>query len=331
MKLKKLTCWILLFVLIVIIFTACQNPFSRFFDDEERTEITVVVGNNETIGENLRETLVYYKKASGMIVPLMKNIPWEEGIAKRALMQLVDQEALREELNQLGLIPVLPEGTEIIGMSINEGICKVNFSAKVLSYDSEAAEKAMITAVVYTLTEFETIDRVQILVEGNRLTNLRYGTVIAQYIERENINLISELENNEISIVLYYKAKTDTGKKLYVPVTKGINALKPDIRSALVALVESVPEDKGLVSDVPAGVTVNDVFVKDGIAFVDLSEEISLISNDLERQQAILFSMGLTLKEIEPTINQVRILSSGKAVSLEDEVEHTIPTFANTR
>ncbi|MBN4056503.1 MAG: hypothetical protein COA82_06070 [Alkaliphilus sp.] len=330
-KLKKLICCILFLAVIVMTFTACQNPFSGFLDEEENTEITVVVGSNERIDGSFRETVIYYKKASGMIVPLMKNIPWEEGIAKSALMQLVDKESLRKELHQLGLLPVLPEGTKIIGMSINEGVGKINFSTEVLSYDSESAERAMIKAIVYTLTEFETIDKVQILVEGNKLSKLRYGTVVAKYVERENINMLSELKNSEIPVIVYYKANVNTGEKLYVPVTKGISALKPDIRSALVALVESVPEGKGLISSIPVGVTVNDVFVKDGIAYVDLSEEIKLISGDLELQQAIIVSIGLTLKEIESTINQVRILSYGEQITLEDEVELTIPTFSNTR
>lgn len=330
MKLKKLISSMLLFAVLITIFTACQNPFSGFLDEDESTEITVVVGSNEHLDGNLRETLVYYKKADGLLVPVMKKIPWEEGIAKSSLMKLVDQTTLREDLKQLGLMLVLPEGTKIIGMSINEGLCKVDFNAEILTYDSEIAENAMIKAIVYTLTEFEAIDKVQILVEGNRLSKLRCGTDVSQYIERKNINLLSELEDNEIPVVVYYKTKTVAGENLYVPTTKGINALRADIRSVLVALVEDVPEGRGLISGIPLGVTVNDVFVKDGIAYIDLSAEIENMAGDWERQQAVVLSRGLTLQEIEPTIKQVQILSLGRAIDIENEVELHIPIFSNT-
>jgi len=47
MRLKKLIYSILFLAVIVMTFTACQNPFSGFLDGEENTEITVVVGSNE--------------------------------------------------------------------------------------------------------------------------------------------------------------------------------------------------------------------------------------------------------------------------------------------
>ena len=52
-----------------------------------------------------------------------------EGIGRAALGSLVDNDELRVELAEKGLRASLPEGTEILGMTINDGLAKVDFNS----------------------------------------------------------------------------------------------------------------------------------------------------------------------------------------------------------
>ncbi|MBM7615166.1 GerMN domain-containing protein [Alkaliphilus hydrothermalis] len=317
----------LVVLLMVTMITGCSNPLSALLGDDDTTDVSIVL--EEEIQEDARETVLYFRDDQGMIIPVMKRIPWEEGIAKSALRHLVDGPAIREELASDGLLPILPEGTEVLGMSISEGLCKVDFDDALLEYETEVEEKAMLQSLVYTLTEFEAIDQVQILVNGQVKNKLKFGSRIDMPLQRENINLSGVINDGEVPVVVYYKTSGNGLDSHYVPVTKSVQAIKADIKTVLVALLEGAPEGMGLYSELPEGVVVNDVFVKDGIAYIDFSEEINRIPDNKDIQQSLVNEIGLTLKEVEPSIAQIRILSSGSEIEMAEGVNLNLPNYSN--
>ena len=320
---------VLLLICSLMLLTACQNPLNKLLGRDQDSDVSLILENGINEEEDLRETVLYYRDDKGILIPLMKKIPWEEGIAKAALRELVDNPETREDLQTVGLLPTIPTGADIIGMSINEGLSKVDFNDKILSCKSEAEEKAMVKSIVYTLTEFEAIDRVQILVNGKVEKKLKFGTKIDTPIEREHINLTQNINNDTIPVVVYYKASFNGEDSFFVPVTKAVSALKADVKTVLNALMEGAPEGTGFYSELPEGVVVNDVYVKDGIAYIEFSEEITRIPENVIHQQSLVYEIGLTLKEIEPTINQVRLLSKGKEIKLHNDVKLNLPVFSN--
>jgi len=324
---KKSIILIVIIVLITMLISACGNPIAKLTGKSNEVEVFTENELSEEEEASLRSTVLYYRDNNGFLVPVMRRIPWEEGIGKSALNQLVDSPAVREYLDALGLLPVLPASTNIIGMSINEGLCKVDFTKGILDYSNEVEEKSIVNSIVYTLTEFEAIDRVQILVNGQIVGKLKYGTKIKNPLERENINLSYNISQDEVPVIVYYKGSADGENSFYVPVTKGITAIKADVKSVLNALLDGAPE--GLFSEIPSGTTINDIYVKDGIAFIDFTEEIKRIPQNSETQQSIVYEVGLTLKELEPTIKQVRILSEGREIELDQSVSLNIPDFSN--
>ena len=94
-------------------------------------------------------------------------------------------------------------------MAIDEetGICKVDFSKEVLNYETEKDEENLIKGVVYTLTEFPTINEVQFLVEGEVLPTFTHGTDTSNPLKRENINLAGNLNERRSKVVVYYKGE----------------------------------------------------------------------------------------------------------------------------
>lgn len=315
---------VLLIVLLLVSLTGCG-----VFRKNKDTDVSLVIDTGVLEEDGLRETVLYYRDDKGLIVPVMRRIPWEEGIAKSAINLLVDQPGVRDDLASVGLLPVLPSGTEVVGMSINEGLAKVDFNKNILSYETEVDEKAIVQSLVYTLTEFETIDKVQLLVDGKEVGKLSFGTKVKSPLERENINLGLDLQEEEVPVVVYYKTTTNGEDSFFIPVTKGVNALKADIKSVLTALIEGAPKNTGLYSELPAGVELNDVYVKDGVAYIDFSKEIKNMPDSKAHQQSMIYELGLTLREIEPSISQIRILSGGKEIKLNSDVTLNLPTYSN--
>ncbi|MCF6465402.1 GerMN domain-containing protein [Clostridium sp. Cult2] len=330
---------ILLILVIGISIVSCKGKggFKKLFSKED--EIEIIRSDEDydfelTEDEGMRKTVFYFKDKQGLLVPLMRKIPWEEGIAKLTLRNMVDSPELRESISATGLSPIIPAGTEIIGMAINEetGLCKVDFSKEVLNYETEKDEENLIKGVVYTLTEFQAIDEVQFLVEGEVLPTFKHGYNISNPIKRDNINLTGSLEDQRSKVVIYYKGNNfEEDFEYFVPVTIPTLAPVPNIFTALETLFDGAPLELGLSSDIPQGTSFHGVDIKDGVAYVDISFDNDDLPSDRQIYNNIAKNIGLTLSEFEE-IEKVELLIDGKSleeVGMDFDINITIPTFAN--
>jgi len=62
-------------------------------------------------------------------------------------------------------------GTRLLGLTIHEGVATVNLSTAFTSVDTSAVVVGSLSQIVYTLTQFDSIDSVMFEVGGARLTN----------------------------------------------------------------------------------------------------------------------------------------------------------------
>lgn len=274
--------------------------------------------------DGMRKTVLYFRSQDGYLVPVMRKIPWEEGIARVTLNNMIDSPELREVLSPTGLLPIIPAGTEVRGISVNEetGLCKVDFSENVLNNQSDKEEESFIKGVVYTLTEFPTIKEVQILVGGKSLPSLKFGSNISKPLARENINLIGKAEDGRSNVVVYYKGMNDEEFEYFIPVTIPTLAPQPNVYSALDLLFDGPPVESSLFSDIPKDVMLHGVEVKDGTAYVDISYDSYLGSTEDQTFNNIIKNIGLTLSQFKE-IETVELLIDGEIINT------AIPVFAN--
>ncbi len=283
--------------------------------------------------DNMRETVLYYKNASGYIVPVRRMIPWEEGIAKAALRNMIDSPVVREDIGAIGLVPTIPAGTEIIGMSINDetGLCKVNFSSEVLNYNTEDDELSLIESVVYTLTEFPAISKVQFMIDGKFNKKLKFGSDLSNIFNREDINLDETVSASGAKMVVYYKSTSNGEFEYYVPVTIQTSAPSANVLTALEKLFEGPSELSGLYTDIPVGVELQGVEISQGIAYVDLSQNASEIIQDQATYDMMSKNIALTLKQFGE-IQNIEILIDGQTTEeagMGFNSPEAMPVFAN--
>lgn len=296
--------------------SAKDNQIQMIRSDED--EIVVVEE------EGMRKTVMYFKNGDGYLVPVMKRIPWEEGIAKVTLNNMTDSPELREVLSLTGLSPVIPAGTQVMGITIDEGtgLCKVDFSEDALNNESEKEEENFIKGVVYTLTEFSAIKEVQILIGGKTLPTLQYGSNISEPIARADINLLGKMEEGRSKVTVYYKGMADDELEYFIPVTIPTLAPVANVYSALDLLFDGPPELSGLYSDIPKDIKLHGVEIKDGTAYVDISHKGLMEDSDDQAFIDIMKNIGLTLGQFQE-IKTVELLIDGEIINT------TIPVFAN--
>lgn len=99
--------------------------------------------------------------------------------------------ALLEELikgpTDEDLVKTIPEETRVLGVEVSEGLATANFSKELSSkhWGGSAGETMTVLSIANTLTELDGIDRVQILVEGEKQETLAGHWYIAEPVERK--------------------------------------------------------------------------------------------------------------------------------------------------
>ena len=92
------------------------------------------------------------------------------------------------ELNA-GLLNLIPDETELLGVRVEEGIAYIDFSEE-LKFNPFGTEglKASLRQIVYTATEFNTVEKVQLLIEGRTHSSLSTeGIFIGEPLGRDDL------------------------------------------------------------------------------------------------------------------------------------------------
>lgn len=84
-----------------------------------------------------------------------------------------------------GSFPVLPKDTKLLNVSLSDSICYVNFDSRFISGEPEAAEYIPIYAIVNSLTELQTVSKVQIAVNGSANIMYRDAVSLSSPFERD--------------------------------------------------------------------------------------------------------------------------------------------------
>jgi germination protein M len=118
------------------------------------------------------QVTLYYKDANGYVAPISMVLPSKEQIAKQSLEYMVEGGPAQAML-PAGFKALLPKGTQIKGINItaDQKLAIVDFSQAFASYNAQDERKIM-EAVVWTLTGFPSIDKVQFRMEGKAMTEM---------------------------------------------------------------------------------------------------------------------------------------------------------------
>ena len=238
-------------VVLVLLITVFTNPLEMLkgalgHGDQIAQEIIDTSGSSID-GEDMRDTILYYKDENGLLTPVMRKIAWTEGrgIAKQALSAMINTPKNYEDMIKIGLYPVIPSSTQILGMTIRDGTCKVDFSKDFTNIVSKEEEENLIQSVVYTLTEFPTVDEVQFMVEGEIINNMPYGIQIGRPLKRDNVDYTGKKPS--LDTVLVYNESISESDTTSVPVSSLVE--EPQHNKILSLLDTVIGDFKGHTSE----------------------------------------------------------------------------------
>ncbi len=202
--------------------------------NEDGTSKDDVKGEQEMIAQK-----VYLIDANGMVAPQTIEVSFPESgeVAKQALEYLVKEGPVTPVLPN-GFRGVLPEGTEILGLTLQEdGTVVVDLSEEFKNYDAKE-ERKILEAMTHTLTQFDNIDKVKLWINGKALDEMPVdGTPVSNGYSRANGINITESDANDLltseTVTLHLPAEyNDT--RYYVPITKYVQNKDDDVYEAVV-------------------------------------------------------------------------------------------------
>ena len=278
----------------------------------------------ENSESGMRRTTLYFATEDGYVVPVMKKIPWEEGIGKAALSYLVSGADNDRSASAMGLKTVIPEGTQYTLRIGNDKQATLDLIG-CKPHDSKEDEQAMVVAVVNTLSEFDSIETVKITVDGSEKNTLPNGTDISKPMSEFSLNV----EDGELPVsgtanklTLYFPNITAS---LNIPVTRYIDKV-PSFAAAVQELVKG-SADSRLLNCFPNGTELVSAYIYDGIASVEFNQAFADIEQVEGRLEAARDAIYLCANEFEEVYG-VDILVEGKEYSLHTQAV-SAPVYVN--
>lgn len=294
---------------------------------------------SEEVEEKVTSQLFLIDK-NGFVVPYSMNLPKTKSVAKQALEYLVEGGPVSNILPN-GFRAVLPQDTQVLGVDIKDGVAIADFSKEFNNYKEED-ETRILQSITWTLTQFDSVDKVKIWVNGHEQKEMPVGgTPIQDGVSRDsgiNHDSIDVVDiTNTHPLTVYYMAETE-GQQYFVPVTKRVSNTETDpIVSAVEELVEGPAISTGLISDFQSSVElVSAPKYEDGKVTLDFNESIYGSFDEEQKivSSQVLQSLVLTLTEQEG-IESVAVTVNGKADLLKENGEKltepvTRPAKVNT-
>jgi hypothetical protein len=111
-----------------------------------------------------------YLFMDGKLIPVRRQVDATRAVGRAALNALFEGPTAEEAAASPPLTTNVPEGTILLGLDIADGLATVDLSREFESGGGSASMFGRLAQVVYTLTQFPTVDRVAFQLDGEPVT-----------------------------------------------------------------------------------------------------------------------------------------------------------------
>ncbi|HHY72793.1 MAG TPA: sporulation protein [Bacillus bacterium] len=269
--------------------------------DQKNSSAEQVENQEENEAEQTVSRELYLLDKNGFVVPQTLPLPKTNEVAKQALEYLVEGGPISELLPN-GFRAILPAGTMVNGVNLQkDGTLVVDFSKEFSNYNAED-ELKILQALTYTLTQFDTVNKVKIQINGYDQTNMPVnGTPINEGTSRANgINF----DNGEVVDVVNSKAVTlyflgQNGDNTYfVPVTRRIGKNDDAYEATVKELIKGPNVVSGLYTELHKDIALLEKpSYKGGVLTLNFNEGILSSLQGTALSKNILNELVLSLTE----------------------------------
>ena len=123
----------------------------------------------------------------GGLVPVLREVPETVAVGTAAMQQLLSGPSASELAADPAMSTAIPAGTRLLGLRINDRIATVDLSREFEAGGGSASVFSRLAQVVYTLTQFPTVDAVRFELDGKPVTVFSgEGVILDQPVGRDD-------------------------------------------------------------------------------------------------------------------------------------------------
>lgn len=203
----------------------------------------------------------------------------------------------------------IPEGTELLGIEVENGICTVNLSAP-FSENMEksfSSERMAVYSIVNSLTELPEITSVDFLLHGAPMETL-YLMDLSSGVVRDESILASASEKGVADVTLYPLCDSE-GRLVPIPKTLVLSEEENLADTVIHALLEYEIRN-GMQGCIPAQTKLLSVRMENGSCILDLTAEFTEGCANEAEEQAAVRSVIATVCAL-PNVSKAEILVEG--------------------
>lgn len=234
-------------------------------------------------------------------------------------------QALLEGPKSDTLLPTVPPDTMVLGASVVDGVCVVNFSSEFVQNRPTDAlgERMCVFSIVNSLCQLDEVSSVELLVEGSRLQRYSYLDLSGQLTGDETMIGPVRAGVGEFDAAVYL-CIGDQEKLMEFPMRLRPSVGESQAETVLRALMDFEPRN-GYFSPINGRAVLYSVSEEAGTVTVEFASNL-LEHTDAQQQRCILRSIVATLRSL-PSVQTVRILAGGKAVEQDDSTRWPMPDW----
>jgi germination protein M len=233
----------------------------------------------------------------------------EETPSQRLMVERI-LERLQEGPKEKTYNKSVSDGLNIKDVKIDNTTVRITFddTYATLSYFDDVFTRA---AIVKSLTQLEFVNFVEFYINDQPLKDTDGRPVGFM----KSSDFVADISNNfkelqEVTLTLYFANEEGTGLKTEQIITH----YNPNdaLEKVIVELLIEGPQTEGLVSTIPKETMIKEIYVKDGICYIDFNEEFrSKHGGGSFGETMTIYSIVNSLAEL-PTINRVQFLINGQ-------------------
>jgi germination protein M len=162
----------------------------------------------EQINSSVETTLtLYFASDDGTkLVPETREVHYSSNISLEKLVI----EKLTSGPKTEGLLPTIPTGTKLITLTVVDGVCYVNLDETFRNQNEEISEQVVLYSIVDSLTKLDSVDKVQISINGDTSGKCRYNYDLSVMYEGDDSIIVDYVPEDETETSS--EGETETGE-----------------------------------------------------------------------------------------------------------------------
>ena len=276
----------------------CISTFSLFI-----VLLLCIFPNNETsypeeiISINELTMPLYIKDQNGYVA--RTNIIKKKDNDIEYIINLLTKGSLYENYLPINFNPLIPQNTKVLNYSLNDKVLKLNFSKEFLLVNENDEEK-MIESLIYSLCELESIDKILIYVENEKLNELPNSKVkLPVSLDKSyGINKVYDIKSfkNVTKTTIYYASKTDD-LTYYIPITKITNNDANAVEIIVKELKTSPIYESNLISFLNASYELKNYEIMENSVNMSFDNKMLLNLNDENITEKVKYTLSLSIRD----------------------------------